>query len=78
MALYYEGYSEAISNVRAAEMPDLLRHLDGLYGRDNVKDINDIEEVRREALRQMKEDFTDKDSEEYKTVSFWQKVINAK
>jgi len=78
MALYYEGYSEAISSVWAAEIPELLRHLDCLYGRDKVKDINNIEEVRREALRQVKEDFTDKDSEEYKTVSFWQKVINAK
>jgi len=78
MALYYEGYSDAISSVRAAEIPELLRHLDGLYGRDNVKDINNIEEVRREALRQVKEEFTDKSSEEYETVSFWQKVMNAK
>ena len=78
MALYYEGYSEAISSIRAAEMPELLRHLDCLYGRDNVKDIDNIKEVRREVLLQIKEDFTDKNSKEYETVSFWQKVMNAK
>jgi len=78
MAFYCEGYPEAILSVQAATMPELINYLDLLWGSDGVKDINDIEEVREEALRQTKEHYTDKSSEEYESVSFWKKVMNAK
>lgn len=76
MAMYYEGYSEARKTLLDADLKTLLQHIDTLYGRGNI-DESDIEEVRREALRQCQEDFTDKSSESYKKVSFWTNVIRA-
>jgi len=81
MAYYYEGYQEARKALLDADLETLLQHVDTLYGRDNIEDESDIEEVRREALRQCQKDFTDTSSEEYKsstaTVNFWTNVIKA-
>lgn len=81
MAYYYEGYWKAREVLLDADLETLLLHIDTLYGRDNIEDESDIEEVRREALRQCKEDFTDTSSEEYRsstaTVNFWSNVIKA-
>ena len=71
MSMYYEGYAEAVKSVKSAELPELISHLDALYGRDSVEDLDNVEEVLREVLRQVKKDFTNKESEEYKAVSFW-------
>ena len=82
MAYYYEGYSEARRSLESADLKDLLQFIDAIFGRDDIEDENDIEEVRREALRQCKEEFTDRSSSEFSTrlladVNFWTSVIKA-
>lgn len=71
MALYFEGYTEAIQAVQNMSLEELLAQIDILYGRDNLKYGDGIEEVRQEALSQLKREFTNTDSEEYKTLQFY-------
>lgn len=77
MGLYYEGFRKAQQEIQNADLNELLRHIDGLYGRDNIEDESDIKEVRTEALRQCKEDFTDKASPEYSMVGFYNDLLKA-
>ena len=59
MPRYFPGMNEALEQVRRMDLAGLLRQIDSLYGRDNLKYGDGIEEVREEALRQTERDFTD-------------------
>jgi len=75
MSMYYQGFNEAYQWVKdQAEVSPLLDYIDALYGRDNLDDQSDLDQVKAEALRQCKEDFTDKDSPEYERLQFHLKV----
>jgi hypothetical protein len=52
-------------------LDELLGIIDSLYGRDNLKFGASLEDVRKEALDQIKREFTDTDSKEYQDSSFW-------
>jgi len=65
MGLYYDGYYEAREYLLKADLEDLLNTIDGLYGRDNLRYGATVEDVRQEALKQLKEEFTDRNSESY-------------
>lgn len=78
MSLYYPGYAEARQWVLAqTDLGELLNYIDGLQGRGNLENATDLGEVKSEALRQCKEEFTDKSSPEYEQVEFWVGVYNA-
>lgn len=77
MALYYEGYREAADAANEMDLEGLLSVLDTLYGRDNLSYGDEIEEVRAEALRQIKKNFTDTSSSEYELFQFWTEVREA-
>lgn len=77
MSLYYEGYQEARWEVLSMTSQELLEHIDGLYGRENLPKDYTIEELRAEALRQTKQDFTDVSSKEYEQVEFYSKLFIA-
>lgn len=78
MALHYEGFGEAIEWVKQqTDIDVLLNYIDGLYGRDNIEDEADLDEVRGEAINQCREEFTDKSSKEYSLVEFHLKLYQA-
>ena len=54
---HHAGYNDAIATVRAMDLDDLLDHIDNLFGRDNLKYGDGIDEVREEALRQTEREF---------------------
>lgn len=77
MALFYEGYDQAIAELQAMDEQELFDKLDTLYGRDNLPDHADMEDLRREAERQVREDFTDHSDPRHQEIDFWRKVMNA-
>lgn len=77
MALYFDGYTQSRKQVEQMSGEQLLRLLDDLQGRDNLPDHCTGEELMQEALRQHREEWTDKDSPEYDQVQFWTKVVRA-
>ena len=77
MGLYYEGLSEALTNVRAMSEDELLKHLDALYGRSELPEGYGKNDLLHEALEQTRRDFTDTSSPEYDRVQFWTKVAKA-
>jgi len=77
MRYFYEGYNQARQKFQTADLDECLSLIDDLYGRDQIEDESNLEEVREEALRQLKEEFTDKSSHEYEQVQFWTKVVRA-
>ena len=77
MGMYYPGYSQAIAKMQTADLDELLAQIDALFGRDNLRYGATIEEVRAEAIRQTREEFTDRNSPEYEQAEFWRKVVEA-
>ena len=71
MSLYFPGIEKAIEAVNQMTEDELLNHIDGLYGRDNLPGNYTLDELRHEAIIQTKEDFTDKTSREYELAQFW-------
>ena len=71
MALYYTGYSDAIQDVLEMSLEELLQLIDDLYGRDNLHYGDTVEQVREETLCQLKREFTDTNSEEYKILQIY-------
>ena len=76
MSYYYPGYAEAMEKVRQMDRDQLLRQIDSLYGRDNLKFGDGIDEIREEALRQTREEFTDKHSDEYERTQHYVKFAH--
>jgi hypothetical protein len=74
MPLYYPGYSEAKASVATMSLEQLLNLIDDLYGRDNLKFGDTVEDVRAEAYRQIEREFTDTSSKEYKDRDYWRKI----
>lgn len=70
MSYYFEGLQEAKDAVRKMTEKELLQHIDGLYGRDNLHQDYTFHQLQHEAIMQTKKDFTDTDSEEYKRTQF--------
>ena len=64
MARYYPGLNEALAKIDNATEQECVRHLDDLYGRNNLRYGATLEEVREEARRQIREDFTDRSDPE--------------
>ena len=60
MSKYYPGYLDAVADVQKADQDTLLRLLDDLYGRDNLRFGDGLEQIRTEALRQLSEEWKDK------------------
>lgn len=58
MTRYYPGLNEALATVNDADETECLRHLDDLYGRDNLKYGASLETLREEVRDQMRRDFT--------------------
>lgn len=52
------AYQEARAAVLRYDLPELLRLLDDLYGRENLRYGDDTEAVRAEALRQLDREWT--------------------
>ena len=71
MALYHPGLSEAIGVLMTADLDRLLDQIDSLFGRDNLQYGATLEEVRAEAIRQTREEFTDRSSPEYEKREFY-------
>ena len=65
MGMYFDGYSEARESVKSMDLTALLEQIDTLYGRNNLHYGDEIEDIRQEAFRQLKDEFTDRDSEAY-------------
>lgn len=61
---YYEGYQEARTAVRNMTDTELLGHIDSLYGRDNLPDDYNREDLLMEALAQTALDFETPDGRE--------------
>ena len=77
MALFYEGIQNAIDGVRKMNRTQLLDHIDNLFGRDNLPEDFSDEDLLEEAIKQTKEEFTDKSSPEFEQVTFWTDVIKS-
>lgn len=78
MTLYYAGFNEALDWVKKqTDIEELLNYIDTLYGRDNIEDVSDFDEVFGEAIRQCRESFTDKSSNEYSLAQFHVKLYQA-
>ena len=52
-----EGYKQAVAEVMQMSGPDLMRYLDGLYGRSNLPRSCTVEDMREEALLQTERKF---------------------
>jgi len=77
MAMYFEGHDQAQKALLEMDEDSLLDVLDGLYGRDNLSDDPDLEELRQEASRQVRRDFTNPDCSTAENIEFWTKVMEA-
>jgi hypothetical protein len=77
MGLYHPGYDNARKRVLEGDLDYCLSVCDDLQGRGNIEDEDDLDEVRGEALDQLREEFTDKTSSTYEQVQFWGKVHKA-
>ena len=71
MSLYYPGLSEALRQLKNADADRLYQQLDALFGRDNLPEDPTVEDVRNEAIRQTRIEFTDTSSTEYELVEFY-------
>jgi hypothetical protein len=49
---FYEGYQEARDLVYKMNEDQLLEHIDSLYGRENLPELFNIDDLRNEALEQ--------------------------
>lgn len=56
-AMYHEGYQEAVKATIKMDEHQLLQQLDALLGRDNLPDDYTENDLRSEALEQLKQDF---------------------
>lgn len=57
MGLYHEGYSDALRRVDDMTEAECLDVLDNLFGRDNLKYGDGIEELKAETRRQLEREF---------------------
>jgi hypothetical protein len=71
---HYEGYSEALEAAKKQTIEDDLISIDSLFGRDDIEDEENPEEVKKELLRQMEIDWRECVNE---TSTFWVNVANA-
>jgi hypothetical protein len=58
MSKYYDGMSEALDNIELMDKSDLLDYIDGLYGRDRLGGDFSNGELKEEARRQVRLDYT--------------------
>jgi hypothetical protein len=52
MIMDVQGYNDAVAAVMEMNMEELLKYLDGLYGRDTLSRSVTLEDIRNEALAQ--------------------------
>lgn len=57
MKTHYEGYQEARQNVAQMDRAGLIELLDDLYGRDNLPVGASDDQIRREAYRQLDQEW---------------------
>jgi hypothetical protein len=77
MVMYFEGHNQAQKALQEMDEQSLLEVLDGLYGRDNLSEEYDLDELRQEASRQVRRDFTNPDCSTDENIEFWTKVMEA-
>lgn len=70
MPYFYPGYAESRDNLYKMTDAELLGLLDDLFGREQLPDDYTHDDLLAEALRQHKEEWTDKGSQEYERVRF--------
>ena len=58
---YYPEYAQALEAARKMSLEQLLKNIDALYGRDNLKYGASVEDVREELFRQLEKDFRVRD-----------------
>jgi hypothetical protein len=75
MSMYFPGFQQARDAVSEMGADALLRYIDGLYGRAGLSDNYTLDELRAEAQRQCKEEFTDTRSEEYERTQFYVRLV---
>jgi hypothetical protein len=63
MPKYFAGLNEALSKVDIMNEQQCLDYIDDLYGRENLKYGDSLENVKNELRRQIREDFTDRSPE---------------
>ena len=77
MALYHEGMSEMLARVEMMTESECLQTLDSLFGRDNLKYGDDLEALRNETRRQIREEFKNTSDPAWDQVNFWKSVHKA-
>jgi len=64
-----------LESVNAMSLAEMLVHIDALYGRENIDDELDIEQVRAELVSQLKREFRVANAKVCPDENFWIKVI---
>jgi len=77
MTMYFEGHQQAQNELKAMSKNELLEVLDYLYGRNCLPEDFDLDELRREASRQVRQDFKNPEYQDHEQVEFWEKVMEA-
>lgn len=70
---YYEGYKNALKELETYSIDDLLTTIDGLYGRSDISDCSNYQEVYAEAQKQVLQDWTVPSSDP--SSLFWLEVF---
>ncbi len=61
---FHPGYHEAREKVQKMSKDELLKYIDSLYGRENLPDDYDENDIKKEALEQCKKDFQTKEGKQ--------------
>lgn len=77
MGLYHDGYSEARRRVDTMTEAECLGTLDALYGRDNLKYGDGIEELRAEVRSQLQREFKNHDDPAWGVVEFHREIYRS-
>jgi len=77
MTMYFEDHQQAQNELRKMDEQALLEVIDGLYGRDCLPEDFGLNELRREAFRQVRQDFKNPEYQDHEQVEFWEKVMEA-
>jgi len=70
-----DGMRAALRSVETLSLADMLARIDDLYGRDNLNDECNTEEVRAELASQIRRNFRATHAKVYPDENFWINVI---
>ena len=67
---------ESLRRIETMSIADMLVWIDELYGRENLNDECNVDEVRNELALQVRRNFRETYPKIYPDADFWIKVIN--